>query len=42
MDRRSEDVIKNVMENQLTEEDVFEFSCVQCGECCIKYAKEKQ
>lgn len=34
MDKRSKDVMKNLIENQLTEEDVFEFGCVQCGECC--------
>lgn len=34
MNKREKEVMKDLMENQLTEEDVFEFGCVQCGECC--------
>ncbi|MBE5040520.1 YkgJ family cysteine cluster protein [Ructibacterium gallinarum] len=34
MDKRSKEVMKNLIENALTDEDVFEFGCVQCGECC--------
>lgn len=34
MDKRSKEVIKDLIRNALTDEDTFEFGCIQCGECC--------